>query len=233
VDNKTRLKKLISGKKDAGGCTRCGGCCKGGAPSLLKEDSALFNSGILSQAHAYTIRDSELVKAHDSSARFESIELIKIKDKPGTSECIFYGEDNSCSIYENRPAQCRQFECWNPAEVLKGLESNRLTRAELFAQNDAILEIIKHHEEKCSYKRLRDVLDMLSAGEEAAFDELVDMLQYDTFARPFIQENFSISPDMFDLILGRPMTETIEAFGLRVMQDGEQYMITTIQEETK
>ncbi|MCE5313277.1 MAG: YkgJ family cysteine cluster protein [Nitrospiraceae bacterium] len=233
MDNKTRLKKIISGSKQAEACTRCGGCCKGGAPSLLKEDAALFNSGILNQSHVFTIRDSELVKSHDDNTLYESIELIKVKDKPGTSECIFFGEGNICSIYENRPAQCRQFECWNPAEVLNGLEANRLTREELFAESDAIMEIIRHHEQKCSYIRLKDALDMMAAGEELAVDELIDMLQYDTYARPFIQENFSISPDMFDLILGRPMTQTLESFGFRVMNDGDNYMISTIQEETK
>ncbi|MBN2653928.1 MAG: YkgJ family cysteine cluster protein [Nitrospirae bacterium] len=234
MEKKTIPDNKISNDKGAAGCKSCGECCRGGAPTLLKQDAELFKSGVLKQSDVYTIRENEPVISKKDNSIYESIELIRIKEKPGTSECMFYDSEKGCAIYDNRPVQCVQYECWDQSGVLhEGLESSRLTRDDLFAESDEIIEIIRHHEDRCSYKNIKDAVYMLGVGEEAAVDELINILQYDTYSRPYIEENFSINPDMLELILGRPLIKTIETFGIQASQDGDNYMLSRIEEEPK
>ncbi|MDI6801286.1 MAG: YkgJ family cysteine cluster protein [Thermodesulfovibrionales bacterium] len=222
-----RLKKRM-------GCIRCGNCCTGGSPVLLKEDLSLFRSDMLSHENTYTIREGELLSSSDNSEAFESfIELIKVREKNDRRECIFYKGEGECMIYENRPVQCRAYKCWESdtagQDILTGLENERLSRKDLFGSIDVMMDIINRHEEKCSYKRLSDALERLSQGDENAVEDIMDMLQYDTYARPFLKEKFNISENAMDLILGRPMVNTINAFGFKVEQEGDEYILLPIE----
>jgi Fe-S-cluster containining protein len=215
-------------------CIRCGKCCSESSPSLLKEDIALFISGALSPENTYTIRDSERISMKDDGSIYESfVELIKIRDKDGTSICVFYKDNEGCSIYENRPAQCKAYKCWEPHNLLKGLEEGALKRRDIFGSVDLIMEAIGRHEEKCSYKKLSEAFDKLAEGDEKAADDIIDMLQYDTYIRPFMQEKFNISANTMNLIFGKPMTETIREFGFEVINEGDEYILMPIKQEEK
>ncbi|MDX9714843.1 MAG: YkgJ family cysteine cluster protein [Dissulfurispiraceae bacterium] len=231
MERETKTDTKVSGGKSDSDTKNSACCCRGNAPVLLKEDAKLFESGILTHSETYTIRENEPSRSTKDNCVYDSMELIRIKEKPDTGECLFYDAEKGCAIYETRPAQCRQSECRDSSKVLLDeLESSRLTREDLFSEDDEIMEIMSHHEEKCSYKSIRDAVDMLSFGEETAVDELINILQYDTYSRPYIQENFSIEPEMLDLILGRPLVKTIEMFGIQALQDGEQYILSKIEE---
>jgi Fe-S-cluster containining protein len=227
-------------------CVRCGTCCTKGSPSLLKADLQLFLSGALSYGDVYTIREGERIRSGEDDEIYESfMELIKIKTKEGTFECIFYREEEGCALYENRPAQCRAYECWSsdskkpsghaaasaPYDILEGLEKKSLTRSDIFHSVDVLLEIIKKHEEKCSYRGLSDAFEKLSEGDESAVEKIMDMLQYDTYARPFLKEKFNIPDDAMDLILGRPLMKTINEFGFRIVQEGDEYILLPIEDK--
>ncbi len=228
------------------GCTKCGKCCREGSPTLLKGDLPLFTSGVLSHDNTYTIREGERVMSYGDDDVYESfMELIKIKNKEDKTECFFYrAEDEKCSIYENRPVQCRNYECWSavpqklspgkPSEkpshdVFEGLEKNRLTRQEVFHSVDVVLDIIKTHEEKCSYRKLADAFERLANSDESAVEEIMDMLQYDTYARPFLKEKFNIPEGAMDLIMGSPMLDTISGFGFRVKKEGDEYVLLPLE----
>ncbi len=212
-------------------CIRCGKCCTGSSPSLLKEDLALFGSGVLSYGNTITIREGELVRSNNDGQIYESfMELIKIRSQEQGSVCVFYNDDG-CSIYENRPSQCRQYECWRPMDLYGGLEKSALGRKELFNSVDILLEIIGRHEEKCSYKRLSSAFERLAGGDEDAVEEVMDMLQYDTYLRPFLQEKFNLPGDALDLILGRPLTESVNEFGFKVAREGDDYILLPIEEK--
>ena len=51
------------------------------------------------------------------------------------------------------------------------------------------------------------------------------MLQYDTYIRPFIEERLNIPKEATNLILGRPLIETINVFGFKVVKEGEDYIL--------
>ncbi|MFA5354495.1 MAG: YkgJ family cysteine cluster protein, partial [Thermodesulfovibrionales bacterium] len=214
--------KRMKMKKKRTSCERCGNCCSGGGPVLLKDDLALFSSGVLSHADVYTIRENERVGSKENV--YESfLEMIKLREAENGA-CSFYAGNGECRIYEKRPYQCRAYKCWsaneidNPGaalaeeDILIGLEGNCITRKDFFAGIDLVMDVIKRHEEKCSYERLNAALEKASEGDEEAMDEVMDMFQYDASIRPFLTEKFSIPQNALDLILGRPLTETIRGF---------------------
>lgn len=217
-------------KQKKNSCDRCGGCCSAGGSALLKNDMSLFISGTLSYDNAYTIREGELVRRQGDKDVFESfMDIIKIREGLDGKGCTFYEGDGTCRIYENRPSQCRAYKCWSADDMLTGLEKVRLTRKELFSSVDVLIEAIDRHEEKCSYKGLADALERLANGEEAAVEDIMDMLQYDTAARPFLEERFHVPAGAMDLLLGRPMIQTINEFGFRVVQEGDEYIILPVE----
>ena len=229
MENNCQPQKMHMQKRTS--CVRCGKCCTGSSPSLLKEDLALFVSGVLSYGNTITIREGERVRSNSDGQVYESfMELIKIRCKEQGSVCVFYSEDG-CSIYENRPSQCRQYECWRPLDLYGGLEKSALGRKELFNSVDILLEIIGRHEEKCSYKRLSGAFDRLARRDEDAIEEIMDMLQYDTYMRPLLQEKFNLPCDALDLILGRPLTDTVNEFGFKVAREGDDYILLPIEDQ--
>jgi len=226
MDNEVRKRKMHLEKRT--GCIRCGKCCTGSSPSLLKEDLALFVSGVLSYGNTITVREGERVRSNSDGRIYESfMELIKIRCREQGSVCVFYNGEG-CSIYENRPSQCRQYECWRPQDLYGGLEKNALGREELFNSVGLFLEIIGRHEEKCSYQRLSGAFDRLAGGDEDAVEEIMDMLQYDTYMRPVIQEKFDLPGEALDLILGRPLTEAVNEFGFKVVREGDDYILAPV-----
>jgi len=213
-------------------CERCGLCCRESSPSLIKEDLSLFVSGVLSYENTYTIREMERIRSKGNANIYESfMELIKVKDKNGTSTCIFYDETDGCSIYENRPSQCRMYNCWTQENLLAGLEDIALKRSDLFGSIDVIMKAIKMHEEKCSYKNLSAAFEMLAEGSENAVEEIIDMLQYDTYIRPFLKEKLNIPEGTMNLIFGRPMIEGINEFGFKIQRKGDEYILLHVNDK--
>lgn len=222
-------KKMRFMKKTS--CQRCGSCCMQSTPSLMKEDLELFISGILSDENTYTIREGEIVKASDGSKYESFMEIIKIKEKKDSTACIFY--EDSCTIYDKRPLQCRLYNCWETQELEDGLDKRGLKRSDLFGSVDLVIEAIKRHEEKCSYKRLFDALENLEKGDDKAVDDIIDMLQYDISLREFLEKRLNIKLLSMNLILGRPLIEAIEDFGIKVVKEGDEYILRPLKEAIK
>jgi Fe-S-cluster containining protein len=207
-------------------CIRCGECCTVGAPVLLRDDLPLFASGVLSHEHTFAVREGEMVRSVRDNELYESaMELIKIRERGAAGGCVFFDADEGCRIYAHRPAQCRAYKCWAPDEMITGLKDVALRRADLFAGAEVLLQVIARHDEKCSYGRLAAALDKIAGNDESAVEEILDMLQYDAYARTFVQERFGFPAVGIDLLLGRPLTDTIREFGLEVVEEDEGYVL--------
>ena len=207
-------------------CDRCGGCCTASTPTLLRQDMDLFRASILSFDNTYTIREGELFMVQGEEEPYLSaMELIKIRPKEGTAECVFYNDDGGCTIYEHRPAQCEIFACWEMREALTGLEAVALKRKDLFGDIELISGIIDRHNERCAYDRLAEAVEKTAGGDEAAAEEIADMLQYDEFIRSYVTEKFNIPESSMDLIFGKKMTERIREFGLKVEKEGDEFIL--------
>lgn len=223
-------KMMMKKKKSA--CERCGVCCMGGGPVLMKGDMALFLSGVLSHDTTYTVREGELIRTQGDGEVFEApLELIKIKAAGDSQACCFYRGSGECAIYENRPSQCKAYKCWAPEDMLTGLERERMVRKDIFGSVDLLLEVMDKHEEKCSYLKLAEAFEKTAQGSEEAVEDILDMLQYDTYSRPFLRDKFGVPASAMDLLLGRPLTDTIQAFGFKVEKAGDDYIIAAMEEK--
>lgn len=223
-----RKKRLESRKTE---CTKCGECCMRGGPVLLREDLALLNSR-LSYNDIYTVREGEpQISRHDQETYFASMEFVKIREKSDTPQCLFLDANGDCAVYDQRPMLCRSYKCWAPEEVITGLGELALSRKDLFGSVDILSEIIARHSEKCGYDKFTGAIARINGGDEAAAEELVDMLQYDAYVRPYLTERFNIPAASMEVILGRALSETIEPLGIRIRREGEEYILERIEKK--
>ncbi len=206
-------------------CVRCGQCCLKGSPTLLDQDRELLVKDIIKPEHVYTIRKGELVRSIDTDTDDPTAseeELIKIRERPESSTCIFFEKDgNICSIYDSRPSQCRRQECWNPESGLKSSEMEKLSREKLLQPVEALWKIIQRHEEKCSHDELNRALARLRATKGQTVNDVLELLSYDEHVREFILESFGLEKSTLDFFLGRPLRDSLGVFGLKVVENEE------------
>lgn len=86
-------------------CLKCANCCKSFSPRFKTPDVK---------------RISKLLKLRES----DFIEKYLVVDEDGdfvakTKPCPFLGDDNYCSIYDNRPSDCRRFPYTDEDVILK------------------------------------------------------------------------------------------------------------------
>jgi Fe-S-cluster containining protein len=209
-------------KKPISDCTRCGTCCKKGGPSFHHADKSLIEEGVIHSKFLYTIRKDEL--AYDNVRQClepVSTDVIKIKGQKDSLTCIFFNERQSaCTIYENRPLECRALKCWDT----KGLEDlyakQRLTRKDLLSEIDGLWSLIKDHQERCNYKTIHRLVNAIkrNAGGDAR-QKLFEIIQFDTEIRKLVVSTAGLDAEMLDFLFGRPLNRTIKKLGLKVRQN--------------
>ncbi|HMK43560.1 MAG TPA: YkgJ family cysteine cluster protein [Dissulfurispiraceae bacterium] len=213
-------------------CVKCGLCCRTNPPTLLKNDMALFAGGSIQPEHVAVIREGEPVYSlADKEVYIAPFELLMVRGRAGSTVCSLLSGENVCDVYENRPAQCKAYACYGPQLTITGLETTRMVRRDLFGDIPFVLEVIDRHDEKCSYRELADALEKIAGGDEAAVDAVIDMLQYDIAVRPFVAEKLGLADHMIQLILGKPLLETIRLLGYQVDQEGEDYTIKPLEKK--
>ncbi|OQX28148.1 MAG: hypothetical protein BWK80_01710 [Desulfobacteraceae bacterium IS3] len=191
-------------------CTRCGTCCKKGGPSFHIEDKALIENGIILLKSLYTIRKGE--PAYDNIREYVSpvsSDIIKITGGKNRRTCIFFDEsETACTIYENRPLECRILSCRDTREIEQVYSRNRLTRKELLSNIKGLWELIEEHQSRCDYDNIRQLVKALSGdGKKEAMQTLSDILQYDADIRELVVEKSGIDPEIKDFLFGRPLAE--------------------------
>lgn len=230
-------KKALKSNKPAGAkpakpiseCMRCGTCCKKGGPSFHHADKALIEDGIIHSRYLYTIREGEL--AYDNVKQClepVSSDVIKIKGKNKKRTCIFFNESQSaCTIYENRPVECRALRCWD-TKALEDLYANqRLTRKDLISEIEGLWGLIKDHQERCNYKTIQKLVDAINSNmKDNGQQKLNEIIQFDTEIRKLVVSTAGLDPEMLDFLFGRPLIQTIQKLGLKVQQKGKKTILT-------
>ncbi|MFH0822452.1 MAG: YkgJ family cysteine cluster protein [Pseudomonadota bacterium] len=201
-------------------CIRCGTCCRKASPVLAGEDMDLFVKGVLKPSQVITIRIGEYAHSGitDETALAEE-EMIKIREEPGTTTCIFYrSNEKGCAIHETRPRQCRTQECWNPdcAEALAGL--SKLDRKALLEPTGVFWEIVQRHEERCSHEEMKRVMARLGATKGRTVEDVLDLLRYDEHIREFASDRFKLESEGMDFFFGRPLKNILFVYGLAAEQ---------------
>jgi len=203
-------------------CLRCGDCCHLGSPSLHPEDAELLSRGVLSARQIYTLRRGEPVKFNiDGRLGALPSELIKIKQHQEKHHCIYYGKNQrGCTIYDNRPLQCRVQECWAPEGLEKLWQQEKLTRRHLIKEDQDLLEMLEVHDERCDPRKLDAAFTRLhDTGDLAVLDEVLDLLRQDTAIRAFVTQKLNREDEELNFLLGRPLAEIVRAYGMKVEKD--------------
>jgi Fe-S-cluster containining protein len=202
-------------------CVRCGTCCEKGGPAFHQADRGLIEKGAIPAKHLFTIRTGEF--AYDNvkgCLKPVDSDIIKIKGKGGTWTCVFFEEaEKACTIYDDRPLECRALKCWDTRELEKIYAGRRLTRQDLVSKIEGLWDLIKDHQERCDYEKIQNLIRELEAGRSSrARRKLGEIIRYDTEIRKLVVSSGGIDPEMLDFLFGRPLTETLPNLGIKVGQ---------------
>ena len=210
-------------------CIRCGECCLNSSPTLQKQDISLTYEGPIKRSDLYTIRVGELVRDNiRDELKVTDTELIKVRDKESGRGCIFYdGAEKACTIYRQRPAQCKALACWDESEFMRVYAEPKAGRKEII-HDQTLLRLIDEHEKKCAYAQLDNCVKKIGSDGEKAVENILQILKFDHDIRLLIPEKLDTDSDEIDLILGRPLTKTIAMFGLKVVREPDGSFFLTV-----
>jgi Fe-S-cluster containining protein len=199
------------------------------SPTLQLQDIDLISHGLLRKKDLYTIRIGELVWDNISNRpRINEAELIKVREKTSGRICMHYDEENKgCMIYEHRPSQCVALVCWDDHEFQQVFNSPRLERKDIISDN-VLMGLIREHENRCGYGKLEKLARNIQAEGEKAVEGIIELLRFDHQLRSFVSERLKIEQEEMDFIFGRPLTETITMFGLKVIRDPDGSFLLTV-----
>ncbi len=211
-------------------CIRCGECCLSSSPTLQMADVSLVYDGLIEKSNIYAIRVGELVRDNvKGELKVTDKEILKIREKEHGRGCIYYDdEEKSCTMYEHRPIQCRALACWDESEFMRVYARPKLSRRDVISDSN-LLRLMAEHDKKCSYMELEKYVGQIEKEGEQAVKSILELLKFDYKIRLLISEKLNIVSAEMDFILGRPFTETITMFGLKVIRekDGSFFLTTT------
>ena len=197
-------------------CVRCGECCEIGSPTLLSPDLGLLQREVLTLNDVYTLRAGEKATNREGEVTALREERLKVREVPGTRQCWFYlAANRTCRIYADRPEQCRRQNCWGepppptPPEEL-------LQRQHLLASVPELWDLIREHQRRCDCAEVARRLAEVGGGNEAAGDALFEALHFDHYLRQMLIDDWGLTPGATEFVLGRPLSQFLESFGLNV-----------------
>lgn len=210
---------------DPSACQRCGACCRKGGPALHAQDLPLFGeSGSLGLADVVTLRAGEL--AHDQvQGRIAPLEgeMLKLRGREGSWTCRFYHHaTRACTLYQDRPAECRLLNCRDTAALAAMYASERLTRADLLPPGHPVLLLLGEHEGLVPAACIPELGLALRAGDgtsHSAAQELVRMALADEAFRRNLRDRAGIGPEYHDFFFGRGAGALFAAAGVTLRAD--------------
>jgi Fe-S-cluster containining protein len=211
----------MESEKKIESCIRCGTCCEKGGPTLHSEDRIFLQNGTLKPTHLFTLRAGELAYHHLKERLIElSDEMIKIKSTDGSSACIFYdAEQKACSIYEDRPLECRVLKCWDTKDVEELFMQDLLSRLDLCPKGSTIAELISAYERSFSPGRLYGLLSEAGSqeGAQQTNPEIERMVSTDEAFRQKVVEALGLKEDELEFFFGRPVKALVA--GIQTLMD--------------
>lgn len=204
-------------------CIRCGQCCRMGSPTLHVEDLPLLKEGKIPWEKLIALRKGEPARSpFDGKAFVLSEERIKIAEKDGSRECVFLlSEANRCSIYSDRPLQCRAQGCWDPIPARDTAELPFLHRKHIFEGIGLLLDVIAEHESRCGFHALSQAFEQLGASGGENVEQVLSLFSYEDHFRTFVSEKFQIPPHYLELLLGRSFARMAPIFGFQVLEEAD------------
>ncbi len=210
-------------------CIRCGECCLGSSPTLQIADVSLVYDGFIERGNLYTIRLGELVRDNiRGELRVTEKEIIKIKEKEKNRGCIYYDEKaKACTIYEYRPIQCKALACWDENEFMRVYARPKVDRRDII-RDKIVLGLMNEHDKRCSYSELDKCVSQIKKEGEEAVGKILEILRFDHHIRAFTSKKLGIDLSEMGFLFGRPLTQTITMFGLKVIKSSDGSFFLTV-----
>ncbi len=204
-------------------CARCGTCCRKGGPCFHLQDRLLIENGTIPSKYLYTIREGELAFDNVKGCLIPAAsDIIKIKGRQNEWACIFYDEaQKGCTIYADRPLECRTLACWDTRGFERIYEHQRLTRADLIAGVAGLWDLIKDHQARCNPGEIQRLIKEFKAGQASrARHRLLEIIRYDAEIRKLVVAQGGMDAEMMEFLFGRPLPVILGNHGIRVHQFG-------------
>jgi len=189
----------------------------------------LIETGVIPSRCLFTIRKGELAYDNVRGCLLPvDSDVIKIKGKADSWSCVFFDEaGKQCTVYDDRPRQCRALKCWDTSELEKIYAGRRLTRKDLVSKIEGLWDLIQDHQRRCDYEKIIKLIDDLDApAGERARKELLEIIQFDVEIRKLVVEQGGMDPQMLDFLFGRPLAKTLPNYGINIRQTGRKTIIT-------
>jgi len=200
-------------------CKQCGNCCREGGPALHVEDLEIIRSGHGPDlVHIVTLRKGEHV--YDQlTHRFEPLksEILKLRGSQGTWACTFYSNEAAmCTIYDQRPAECRALDCQAPKKLMEVYSHERIARTDLIPDGHPLLELMDEHDRQCPAEEIGRLATPAATGDEEAAAKLEHMIRYDDEIRKLVPERTGLDAESMDFFFGRPARTLLRQFATAV-----------------
>jgi Fe-S-cluster containining protein len=189
----------------------------------------LVEKGRIPCKDLYTIRKGEFAYDNVKGCLMPvDSDIIKIKGKDDTWTCIFFDDQSKeCSIYNDRPLECRALKCWDTDELEKMYARHRLTRDDLISEVEGLWDLIKDHQERCDYEKIKKLIgDLDGPHQDRVRKKILEIIQYDAEIRKLVLEKGGLDPTMLEFIFGRPLTQTLPGYGIKIRQEGGKTIVT-------
>jgi Fe-S-cluster containining protein len=200
---------------------------------LQMADTSLVYDGFIKLKNLYAVRSGELVldNIHGELIVTDK-EIIKIKEKKNGTGCIYYDEKaKACTIYEYRPIQCKALTCWDESEFMRVYARPKMDRKDII-RDKTVLGLMNEHHIRCSYSELDKWVRQIEQEGEVAVGRILEALRFDHHIRAFTSKKLGIDLNEMDLLFGRPLTETITMFGLKVIKKSDGSFFLTVLESS-
>jgi Fe-S-cluster containining protein len=207
-------------------CKQCGTCCRKGGPVLHLKDREILRAGPIGLQHLVTVRKGEMAYSPlTDTLQATDRELIKTAGCGGDWTCCFFNEQSGgCTIYENRPLECRLLQCWDTAPLEAVIAKDTLARTDILAPDDPILEFIAAHDRACSCTLVTSLAAGLNetAARKSILAELTELVRRDLHIRAQAVAAFDIPVAVELFYFGRPLFVLLSPYGIKIHEvDGD------------
>ena len=155
-------------------------------------------------------------------------EIIKVHEKEKSLGCIYYDEKaKACTIYEYRPIQCKALACWDESEFMRVYARPKMDRRDII-RDKIVLGLMNEHDKRCSYSELDKCVRQIKKEGEEAVGKILEVLRFDQHIRTFTSKKLGIDLGEMGFLFGRPLTQTITMFGLKVIKKSDGSFFLTV-----
>jgi hypothetical protein len=105
-------------------------------------------------------------------------------------------------------------------------QSPKLHRQDVI-EDGVLLGLIEEQERRCSYALLSDHVRQIAEHGGKAVERILELLKFDFYLRPFMAKKLGLRIEEMDFFFGRPLTETVVMFGLKVERQPDRGFLLT------